>query len=375
MPIRIMHVLESLGIGGGVETGVAHLIEGMDRQRFEHILCAVFPVGPWIERFRIVPLVPLEQPRKRLAVQVVPLTRAIRQMNPDIVHSRNWGALEAVIAARWVRHCRVIHSEHGVEVDPASEPRGRAWFRRVSFEMADRVFSVSHQLRDTLARCTGFSARRIGVIHNGVESARFRREPAVRRRFRTELGLGDGEFAIGCVGRLSRIKDYPTILRAVERFDEFCPSWRLLILGEGTERKELAKLVAASAILQPRVCFLGASDRVPEFLNAIDVYVLPSIRVGISNSLLEAMAASLPVVATDTGGNPELVVNGESGMLFPVGASDRLSEILRGLYQQDEARERLGTQALERVRRQFSLDSMISKYEQMYEELNGKRAA
>jgi sugar transferase (PEP-CTERM/EpsH1 system associated) len=375
MPIRIMHVLESLGVGGGVETGVAHLIEGMDRQRFEHILCAVFPVGPWIERFRIAPMVPLEQPRKRLSVQVGPLSRAIRQMNPDIVHSRNWGALEAVIAARWVRCCRVIHSEHGVEVDPASEPKGRAWFRRVSFEMADRVFSVSHQLRDSLARCTGFSARKIGVIHNGVEIARFRREPAVRRRFRTELGLSEREFAIGCVGRLSRIKDYPTILRAAEQFEQFCPAWRLLILGEGTERQELEKLVTATAVLQRRVCLLGASDRVADFLNAIDVYVLPSIREGISNSLLEAMAASLPVVATNTGGNPELVVDGESGILFPVGDSERLAELLRGLYNQPETREQLGTQALARVRRQFSLDSMISKYEHLYQELTGERAA
>jgi sugar transferase (PEP-CTERM/EpsH1 system associated) len=375
MPIRIMHVLESLGVGGGVETGVANLIEGMDRKRFDHILCAVFRIGPWIDRFRIVPVVPLEQKGKRLAIQVGPLTRVIREMKPDIVHSRNWGALEAVIAARWVRRCRVIHSEHGVEVDPASEPRRRAWFRRVAFEMADRVFSVSSQLRDTLARCTGFSARKIGVIHNGVEIARFRRDPDLRRRYRAELELGDGEFAIGCVGRLSRIKDYPTILRAAERFEQFCPSWRLLILGGGPERQELEELVAAKPVLKRRVRFLGPSDRVPEFLNAIDAYVLPSIREGISNSLLEAMAARLPVIATDTGGNPELVVNGESGMLFPVGDSERLAELLRLLYQQVETRERLGTQALERVSREFSLDSMISKYEQMYQELTGERAA
>jgi glycosyltransferase involved in cell wall biosynthesis len=109
-------------------------------------------------------------------------------------------------------------------------------------------------------------------------------------------------------------------------------------------------------------------------LNAIDVYVLPSIREGISNSLLEAMAAGLPVVATDTGGNPEPVVKGESGLLFPVGDFERLAELLLLLYREPEMRDRLGKQALERVTREFSLDSMISKYGRMYQELTGERA-
>src|ERR1017187_1394193 len=155
MPIRIMRVVESLGVGGGVETGIASLMERMDRNRFEHILCPVFRLGPWVDRFRVVQVVPLEQKTRKLAVQVGPLARVIRGIKLDIVHSRNWGALEAVIAGRWGRSCRVIHSEHGVEADPAAEPRRRNWFRRVAFEMADRVFSVSYQLRDTLARCTG----------------------------------------------------------------------------------------------------------------------------------------------------------------------------------------------------------------------------
>jgi len=375
MPIRIMHVVESLGVGGGVETGIANLIERMDPKRFEHILCAVFRLGPRIDRFRVVQVVPLEQKGKKLAVQVGPLARVIRGIKPDIVHSRNWGALEAVIAGRWVRSCRLIHSEHGVEADPAAEPRRRNWFRRVAFEMADRVFSVSYHLRDALARCTGFSARKIGVIHNGVEIARFRKDPSVRRRLRADLELSENEFCLGCVGRLSQIKDYPTILRAAERFDRWCPSWRLLILGGGADRSELEKFVSARPVLQRQVRFLGASERVPEFLNAIDAYVLPSIREGISNSLLEAMAAGLPVVATDTGGNPEIVVNGESGLLFPVGDFERLSEVLLQLYEQPETRDQLGKGALQRVTKEFSLDSMVSKYEQMYQELTGERAA
>jgi sugar transferase (PEP-CTERM/EpsH1 system associated) len=375
MPIRILHVVESLGIGGGVETGIANLIERMDRERFEHILCAVFRMGPSFERFRVAEVVGLEQPRKRFRVQVGALAGVIRTIRPVIVHSRNWGALEAVIAARWSRDCRAIHSEHGVEVDVAREPWRRKWFRRVAYGLADRVFAVSYQLKNTLARSTGVAAHKIGVIHNGVDSARFRPDPRVRERYRAELELGGQEFVIGCLGRLDRIKDYPTILRAAELFGQSCPAWRLLILGGGAERRALEQFVAARTALPGRVRFLGPSDRVPEFLNAIDVYALPSIREGISNSLLEAMSAGLPVVATDTGGNPEVVEDGKSGLLFPVANWERLAELLLLLYREPHERRRLGEQALARVAREFSLDSMIRKYEQMYREVKGERAA
>ena len=212
------------------------------------------------------------------------------------MHSRNWGALEAVIAGRWARSCSVIHSEHGSEVEASAEPQRRSWFRRVAFELAHRVFSVSYQLRNTLSKRTGFPQRKIQVIHNGVDLRKFRRDESVRQRFRHELGIAEEDFCIGCVGRLNRIKDYPTALRGMEVLSESCSSWRLLIAGDGPERQALEKSSPASPALQGRVSFLGTTQCVPEFLNALDVYVLPSIVEGVSNSLLEAMAASLPAI-------------------------------------------------------------------------------
>lgn len=374
MPIRIMHVLEALGVGGGVETGVANLVKRMDRNRFEHVICAVSRIGPYIDRFRVMEVVPLPRKATRIPVQIGPLAKLISEIKPDVVHSRNWGALEAVVAGRLVRSCSVIHSEHGVEADLSLEPQRRTWFRRVAYEMADRVMSVSYHLRDYLAQCTGFSAQRIDVIHNGVDTGRFQRNDGLRNSFRAELGIAEKDFCIGCVGRLSKIKDYPTILQAVEVLHHSCRSWRLLILGEGSERRSLEEL-AAKPDLQGRVRFLGNSDRVQEFLSAIDAYVLPSFREGISNSLLEAMAASLPAVATNTGGNPEVAIDGESGLLFPVGDFGRLSELLLRLYRDRELRVRLGRQAQQRARQEFSLDSMIRRYEQMYGAVRGAYAA
>jgi glycosyltransferase involved in cell wall biosynthesis len=127
--------------------------------------------------------------------------------------------------------------------------------------------------------------------------------------------------------------------------------------------------------LENKVIFLGRHPEVPQLLNALDAYVLPSIREGISNSLLEAMAAGLAVVATATGGNPEVAVHGESGLLFPVRDFHGLADSLVELQRQREYRERLGRQARQRVQEHFSLDGMIGRYEDLYQRLVDNGAA
>jgi sugar transferase (PEP-CTERM/EpsH1 system associated) len=375
MAIRVMHVVEALGVGGGVENGIANLIERMDTARFEHVLCAVFHAGPKTDRYPLerVPLVSLDQKRARARSQFGPLVRMIRKMKPDVVHSRNWGALESIFAARWTGSLS-IHSEHGVEADQSSEPWRRRCLRRVAYATADRVFSVSHELQERLVHGSGFARRKIAVIHNGVDTDRFRPDAAARQRFRAEMGIGDDELVIGCVGRMNLVKDYETMLRAAASFSRSCTSWRLILVGDGPERERLEELAVQSSALRGHVHFLGTTSRIPELLNALDVYVLSSIIEGISNSLLEAMATSLPVIATATGGTPEVVLDGESGLLIRSGAPEELAERLLDLYRDPKERERLGAAARRRVQSEFSLASMVRQYEEMYEGLT-KRGA
>ncbi len=368
MAIRIMHVVEAVGVGGGVENGIANLIARMDATRYEHVLCAVARVGPQTEKYPAVRVrtVSLNQRPRRFQSQIAPLVRVIREIQPDVVHSRNWGALEAVFASRWVGAGMAIHSEHGLEMAPSAEPHRRRWLRRAAFEAAHRVFAVSSGLRNELARSTGFPCWKFGVIHNGVDTRRFRPDGAVRLRFRAEFGIGEEEFCIGCVGRLNRIKDYPTILRALECFSGACSSWRLLVAGEGAERAALQTQAAQSSALRGRVLFLGAWQRVPELLSALDVYVLSSTFEGLSNSLLEAMASGTAVLATRVGGNPELVVEEESGLLFPAGDAAALADHLTRLCLRKEERRRLAAAAVSRVAREFSVDAMVDQYEALY---------
>ena len=370
-PIRIMHVVDSLG-KGGLETGLVNLIERLDPERFEHVVYAIRRLGSNADRLRNhrVRVMCLGKKDTDFPVQVGPLARAIREIGPDIVHCRNWGAVETVVAGKWVRSCAVVHSEHGLESNASpKEPWRRTCFRRLAFELADRVVSVSFQLRDLHARRTGFAARKIAVIHNGVDSQRFYPDPEARVRVRRELGVPVEDFCFGSVGNLFPIKDHMTLLQAVEKVAGTFTKWRLLLIGEGPELFKLKAFADAHPDWRGRVTFLGSSGRVAEMLNAMDAFVLPSISEGISNSLLEAMATRLPVVATATGGNPEVVVDGDSGLLFAVGESGELADKLLELQAREDLRVQLGQGARRRVKENFSIESMVRNYARMYESM------
>jgi sugar transferase (PEP-CTERM/EpsH1 system associated) len=369
MPARIMHVVDSLG-KGGLENGLVNLIERMDPLRFEHVVCAIRGLGPNLERLprERVQVVCLAKEEGTSRVQTPALARAIRRFRPDVLHSRNWGAIEGVIAGRWAGSCALVHSEHGLESEAgAPEPWRRNFLRRVAFELAHRVVSVSGQLRDLHAKRTGFPKERITIVHNGVDSARFFPDGAGRAAARAELGLAEADFCVGCVGNLLPVKDHLTLLRAVSEIGT--GDWRLVMIGEGPERPKIEAFLRERPEVARRVSLVGSSSRVPELLRALDGYVLPSVAEGISNSLLEAMATGLPVAASRVGGNPEVVVDGESGLLFPAADVCRLTETLMRLWRDRDLRARLAARAMARVRSEFSIEAMVEKYERLYESL------
>lgn len=378
MPIRIMHVVDTWAVGG-LQNGLANLTERMDATHFEHVICAIRQTDE--RSARSVPagrtrLMCLSKEESDSRFQIPALVRRIREIRPDIVHTRNWGTFEALLAARYVGGSASVHSEHGIDWDTtAKEPWRRLLCRRLAFQLADRVLSVSHQLRALHARRTGFPARKIEVIHNGVDSRRFSPDRAARARVRQELRIGDNEFCIGCVGNLIPVKDHLTLLRGIAGFAQSGRPWRLLVAGDGPELAKLTAFVDTHPDCKDRVIFVGRSNSVAELLSAMDVYVLSSLTEGISNSLLEAMATGLPVVVTATGGNPEVVVDGDSGLLFRVGDDAQLAGHLLALEARSEWRAQLAQRALRRVRGEFSIDSMVRKYEEIYQNLGTAVAA
>ena len=378
MALRIMHVVDNVG-RGGMQNGLLNLINRLDPTCFEHIVCAMRPVDT-IDGYDFTRdwsrVICLGKKEGRPRNQMGDLVRTIRAEKPDIVHSRNWSGIEGVVAGYWAGCRSLVHSEHGLDTSPdAKEPWRRVAFRRLAYHLSNRVFCVSHQLKQLFAMRTGFAERKIEVIHNGVDTRRFCPDPGARAQARQELGISEGELLIGCVGNLTPVKDHKTVLAAVHELARAGRNWRLVILGKGPELANLESSLASHSEWKHRVSFPGRSNSVPAMLNAMDIYVLSSLAEGISNSLLEAMATGLPVIVTDVGGNPEVVVDGESGLLFPVGDERKLADHLLLLDERRDLREELARQALKRVRKSFSLDFMVRQYEELYQSLGRLTAA
>src|SRR5260370_14083164 len=297
----------------------------------------------------------------------------MRQYRPHSVHSRKWGGSEAVFGGRLAAVPVVIHSEHGYELDMLKGlPMRRRLIRRAAYAAADAVFTVSSDLRDYHARQIGISREKVNVLVNGVDSERFAPRPEKRLACRADLGLPGDSFLVGTARRLVAIKDQSLLLPAAQILVERGFELSVALAGDVPELDNL-RSIAASPSLFGRVHFLRVSRNIADFLNALDVFVLHSGAEGSSNTDMEAMSSSLPVVATRVGGNPELIEDRMSGLLFRVGEVAELVEHLSQLAANSELRQALGASARARILRAYRLDSMIARYRNLYMQLAARR--
>jgi glycosyltransferase involved in cell wall biosynthesis len=239
--------------------------------------------------------------------------------------------------------------------------------------MVDAVFTVTGNLRLYHAKQSWLSTDVFRIIHNGVNTEKFSPRPETSAKIRAELKIPENRVVVGSVGRLVPIKDHGTLLRAAELLVREGKNVHVLIVGAGPELERLRAFVTASVDLADRVTFGGASDRVPELLNAMDLFVLPSICEGMSNTILEAMACGLPVIATRVGGNPELGEEGRSACFFAPRDFQSLARIIAGLVDDRGIRRMLGNAGRQHALEEFSLASMVRQYRDLYLELVTKR--
>jgi sugar transferase (PEP-CTERM/EpsH1 system associated) len=317
----------------------------------------------------------------RQDIRVIPLNRSPRnpgfitrdllslfaRVRPHIVHSRNWTSIEAVLAARLARIPAIVHSEHGRDVLPfTSEPLRRRLFRRACYGLADRVFAVSRSLKQELVSTLGISEDLFKVIYNGVDTRLFCPSSEKRNAQRKNLGISETKVVVGCVGRLDLVKDHVTVLRAAEIAVNQGSDLLVILVGDGPQRDPLEQQVKAMPALRNRVIFGGRTFDATQWLHAFDVFALPSVFEGTSNTLLEAMATGLPVVATRVGGNMELVEENRAGLLFEVSDFQGLAVHLKRLAASSDLRQNLGAAARKHVEEHFRLERMINNYSDMY---------
>jgi len=357
-PVRVMHIVYTLRTGG-MEMGVVKLVNGLDPARVRSSICSTTPAGSEIKAL-VQPAVPVFELTRRAGndVQVVrDLYRLFKRERPHVVHTHAWGTLlEGLVAARAAGVPVVVHGEHGT-----LQLRGyQRWLQRLGWGAADRVLSVSSKLSERMSAATGFSARRITTIRNGVHLDRFR--PADRAAARKALGIPGG-VVIGTVGRLVPVKDQATLVDAVAELRRAGVTTTLVIAGDGPERPALeARATAAGVDLR----LLGYRPDVEQVLGALDVFVLSSVSEGLSNTILEAMAAARPVVATRVGGAEEMIDDGVTGVLVPPSDPGAMAAALRRVLATGDAGAAMGAAARRRVESEFTLAGMMLRYEQLY---------
>lgn len=364
--IRIAHVIGWLHFGGK-ENGIVNLVNGLDSDLFESYIFSFVQRGPLAERIlpercRVIELGDRLGGDYRLYFK---LAREFRKHQIHIAHTHSWATLlEGFVGAKLAGVPLIVHGEHGTIVVNTNLHR---YIQRLLWHMSDGVLSVSEALCDNLEHSIGFQKDRIRVICNGVDTSRFR-SPQDRGQYKTKLGLRADALIFGAIGRLVPVKCFPNLLEASAVVFKKLPNAYLVIVGDGPLYDDLTAL-AQEAKIADRIKFLGWRPDVPDVLKALDVFVCSSESEGMSNTILEAMATGVPVVATAVGGNVELVADGETGRLVPANNPTVLADAVVQLLANPRQCSEMGWHGRQRVEKIFSLEAMTENYAKFYAEL------
>jgi glycosyltransferase involved in cell wall biosynthesis len=285
-----------------------------------------------------------------------------------IVHAHQYTPFAYSLATRlFGRRPPVLFTEHG-RFYPDHRSWKRKWFNKTFTESRDRFVAVAESVRQALVRNEGLPPERIQIVHNGISLEPMANWSADRRNVRRELGVSDDTFLVLQVARLDPIKDHKTAIRAVARAAELNPRIYLAIVGDGREKAAIEQEVQSHS-LGDRIKMLGQRNDVTRLLAVADAFLLTSVSEGLPVTIIEAMAAGLPVVATGVGGVTELVSDGASGLLAPAGDAEGLARALVKLASDAKLRNELTSRAKREAETDFSEDRMILDYDRIYQEM------
>jgi glycosyltransferase involved in cell wall biosynthesis len=290
------------------------------------------------------------------------LYRVLKEHNIDIVHTHSWGTLvEGVLGARLARIPVIIHGEHG------SFPE--RWYQRqiqrILWGSADKLLSVSGELKKRLSESIRFSQNRIEVILNGVEEEKFFPSKSLREQFRKEFSFSGEDFIVGIVGRFSEVKNHRMLLLATAELIKQGEIIHIALVSRGRKEQELKEFSHSLGIAE-FIHFLGFQSDVNMILNGFDIFALTSRSEGCSNVIQEAMFCQKPIIATNVGGNPELIENNYSGLLVEDNNHLELAEKIHYLKHHPNIREMLGKNARLTALKKFTLKKMVESYEDLY---------
>ena len=370
----IVHVLYSLG-AGGLENGLVNILNRMPVNCYRHAIVCLKQSGEFEARITAadISVYSLDCKEGHDIGLYWRFWRLLRKLKPALVHTRNIASLEMQALVFLMPGVKGVHGEHGRDIyDIGGENVRYRYLRRAISPFVDRFITVSQDLQAWLIDDVGIPARKIVQIYNGVDTGKFTPRPHIQDTPAAIEPESATVVHIGTVGRLAAIKDQATLLKATHQFLQAQPGLRSFIkvtlVGDGPLMPELKQL-ATALHLDDIVTMAGNRDDIPQLLQQFDVFVLPSLGEGVSNTILEAMASGLPIIATAVGGNGELVSNGVNGLLTPAGDINALANALVDLVTDTQKRQAMGRASLGLVASGFSWSRTVEQYQAVYDSL------
>ena len=368
--IKICYIIGQLG-KGGAERQLYELVKGIDRKKFEPIVISLSQGGYWSEKFRKlnVQMIELERKKNREFTRLFKLIKLLKSIKPDIIHTymftaNSYGRIAAFIAGTPI----IIASERSSIEIGKDKNRFGIYIDKLLASFTHGIICNSQKASESLVKRYSFNAKKIFTVHNGINVAGFLKKPSYNPKKKLVQKI------VGAVGRLQPVKNHRLFLDMAKIVSEKSDnnSIKFAIVGEGVLRNELEEY-SQHLRIENKIVFLGERNDIPDLLQSMDIFVMTSLYEGMSNAIMEAMAAGLPVVATEVGGNSELVIDGETGFLCPSNDAMALADRVASLINSEKESERMGENGRKRMLNEFGIEKMIKETENIYMKLFEQR--
>lgn len=377
--IHIVHYVWGFHTGG-LENGIVNLINRLPAAQYRHSIVCQKGHDPLFFRRISHPDTQVYHLDKQDGLDFAlhwRLLKLLRQLKPDVFHSRNLSTMEGQLAAALLGVPLRIHGEHGWDVNDLAGTnqkyqRLRRWLKPLVHQFVALSSEAEAYLRDRIAVPTA----RLRRICNGVDVDKFAAAADSQLTPALSIPLSDDDLVFGTVGRMAVVKNQQLLLEAFILLWQQFPNWqarlKLLLVGDGSERANLEQRVSDAGV-SAAVIFAGNRTDIPALMAQMDIFVLPSLAEGISNTILEAMAAGLPVIASRVGGNPELLLPAhQASHLFESNNAAQLCQAM-ALYLNDPTCQASDSVLVKKhCQNNFSLDTMVNKYHQLYQSVRNK---
>jgi L-malate glycosyltransferase len=372
---KVFFLLDSFHVGG-TETQAVELACRLDPSRYQVTLGCLRAEGPLRERLRDSGVLVEEfYPKGGIdslggVRQLLRMAGFLRQGRFDVVHTHDlWSNLMGVPAARMARVPAIISSRRDLANFDWYQTGRRVWLRRIQ-NLSHVVLTNAEPIREGLIAEDHFNPAKVRVIHNGVDVARFANAPLTREQLFPNAGAGKLVVLVGNMH--SDVKGHPWLIAAAPEVVAEFPSTRFVLAGDG-EQKEAFQQQVADLGLQANFLFLGRRSDIPEILRSCDIALLPSKAEGLPNAVLEYLSAGLATIASDVGGNVEIIRNEQTGLLVPPQNSPALAAAMLRLLRDPQLARRLAVEGQSFVQRNFSFERLIAETDNLYTELLERR--